>query len=191
MKRVILAVITIVMAMSVVACTVTKTESYTDENGNTTTTTTVKDKNGTETTTEVVDANGNVMEEEIVEEEPSDVDAAEPMIEAPLIKATVVIDNQSGVDVTEMYFGLDCVQTEDWGDDILGDNAPLMDGENITYPDGLTYSEDYPFWDFLVYDENGDGIVFEDIDVTVGSDPNEIVIVLSYSDEDGFFVEVK
>lgn len=180
MKKLVLVIAAVIFSLAVVGCSVTKTESYTDADGNTTTTTTVKDSSGTQTTTETTDANGQVIEEE-----------AEPAIEAELIKATLIFVNDCGVDISEMYFGIDCAATDEWGEEVLGDDAPLKDQEQITFENAFTYSDDYPFWDFLIVDENGDGLSFAGINVTTAENPEEIAIVVTRDDDGEIVVSVE
>ena len=167
-KRVAALILVAVAAFSVMGCsvekTVTKTETHTDADGNTTTTTTTKttDNNGT-TTTETTET----------------TDAAE---DSEYIVATIAFENETGVDIYELYFSVG--SNDQWGDEILGEDAPLADGEKITCPDALTYSpETGLYWDLLAADSEGASIEFEGLNLSDAADSENITIVLEYDAE--------
>ena len=167
-KRVAALILVAVAAFSVMGCsvekTVTKTETHTDADGNTTTTTTTKttDNNGT-TTTETTET----------------TDAAE---DSEYIVATIAFENETGVDIYELYFSVG--SNDQWGDEILGEDAPLADGEIITCPDALTYSpETGLYWDLLAADSEGASIEFEGLNLSDAADSENITIVLEYDAE--------
>ena len=171
-KRVAALILVAVAAFSVMGCsvekTVTKTETHTDADGNTTTTTTTKttDNNGTTTTetTETTDAETDVAED------------------SEYIVATIAFENETGVDIYELYFSVG--SNDQWGDEILGEDAPLADGEIITCPDALTYSpETGLYWDLLAADSEGASIEFEGLDLSNAADSENITIVLEYDAE--------
>lgn len=158
------------ISISVMGCstskTVTRTESHTDENGNTvtTTTTTVEDSNGTTTTTETTNSNEAAEEDEF-------------------IVATIAFENETGVDIAELYFapGSD----DQWGEEILGEYAPLADGEVLTINDALTYSvKDGLYWDLKAADREGNTIEFEGLDMSYAANAEDITIVLEYDENE-------
>ena len=167
LTKVIPTSLVVAAAFSLMGCTVTKTQTYTethtDANGNTTTysSTTVSDENGTTTTTESYS---------------SSEDEAEPEYTV----ATLHIDNESGWNFTEMYFTT--ADATEWGPEILGDDAPLADGEVITYPDALQYvdGEDGAYWSLLAVCEDGDQLSYDTIDIREASNPEDITIVIGY-----------
>lgn len=166
LTKVIPTSLVVAAAFSLMGCTVTKTQTYTethtDANGNTTTysSTTVSDENGTVTT----------------ESYSSSEDEAEPEYTV----ATLHIDNESGWNFTEMYFTT--ADATEWGPEILGDDAPLADGEVITYPDALQYvdGEDGAYWSLLAVCEDGDQLSYDTIDIREASNPEDITIVIGY-----------
>ena len=173
-KRVAALILVAVAAFSVMGCsvekTVTKTETHTDADGNTTTTTTTKttDNNGTTTTTETTD-----------ETTDAETDVAE---DDEYIVATIAFENETEVDIYELYFSVG--SNDQWGDEILGEDAPLADGEIITCPDALTYSpENGLYWDLLAADSEGATIEFEGLNLSDAADSENITIVLEYDAE--------
>ncbi len=164
LTKVIPTSLVVAAAFSLMGCTVTKTETYTethtDANGNTTTysSTTVSDENGT-TTTESYSSSDD-----------------------ELIVATLSIENESGKDFTEMYFTT--FDATEWGPEILGENAPLANGEVITYPDALTYtnSDDGAYWSLLAVGEDGEQVPFDAIDVREAADSQNVKIVINFDE---------
>ena len=167
-KKIVLTMVAMVAAVSLMGCNVTTTSTYTetttDADGNTTTTTTTT-TNG-ETTTETTESG---PEEEVEEVE----EAAET--EAELTVATITFENETDFDFAELYFALSA--SDNWGDEILGEDAPLAVGEYITYPEALTYSEDTSVWDVKAVDAEGNNIEFAEIDMTSSSDPTNIYLL--------------
>lgn len=94
------------------------------------------------------------------------------------IVATIAFENETGVDFDALYF----VESsdDDWGEDILGDKAPLADGEIITYDGGFTYSKDSIYWDASAVDSEGNSVPFDHLDMSEASDPQNITIVFEY-----------
>lgn len=170
-KKIAVIVLAVAATFSVVGCsvekTVTTTESHTDADGNTTTTTTTKttDNNGTTTTTETTESGT----EEAAEEE------------AELLVASLAFENQTDFDFAELYFSLD--GSDDWGEELLGSDAPLAVGEVITLYDALTYSPDGSVWDIKAVDAEGNSVEFDGADVTVTSNPEEVYILFTYDEE--------
>lgn len=165
-KKLFLTAVAVIMAFALMGCsvssTVTKTESHTDANGNTTTTTTT-------TTTQ----NGSKTESSstVVEEAPKPEQTV----------ATIAFRNDCEVDIYGMFFS--SAQSEDWGEDILGDNAPLENGETITYHDTFRYTPDDLLWDLVIADANGETLEFDGLNLANAENPVEIRIVLSYDAE--------
>ncbi len=165
-RKFLVLLMVVATVFSLTGCTFHKeeTNTVTDANGNTTTTTTVTDENGTTTTTTTTLAGEE--EEEVAEPEETEEDNR--------IVATIVFENSCGIDFAELHFASS--KGDDWGDDILGSNAPLRDGEVITYEDAFTYSTDDTSWDIMVYDEEGTSIEFKGIDMVNAADANNIKI---------------
>jgi len=178
MKRLALLVATALVALSITGCTTTKTVSTTDANGNTTTTTTVSDKSGETTTTEVTDAAGDTVSTETSNSE-----------ESEFITATIEFDNLTGADIQEIYFSAN--DETEWGEDILGENAPLANGEALTITDGFNYNESCLVWDMRAVDVEGTAIDFTGLDMSYAADSYSIIISLEYSEEDGYVAIVK
>ena len=165
-KKIIMTLIAAVAVFSLAGCgitsTVTKTESYTDADGNTTTTTTTTttDKSGTTTDTEVT----TTAEDE------------------EFIVATVAFANAAGFDIEELYFAPG--SNDEWGPEILGEDAPLADGEVLTCTDALTYSTvNGLYWDLLAVDAEGGTVEFESLDMSAADNPEDITITLEYDEE--------
>lgn len=176
-KKVFAFVMAAVMVFALMGCTftktVTRTETVTDANGNTTTTSTV-------TSTQ----NGKQTETTTVEQ------STEAAAEDDAIVATLAFDNQTGVSIYTMKFS--GAQSDDWGEDILGEFAPLEDGETIAFHDKFVYHADNVLWDLKIADENDNAIEFRGMDLSVAADPQNISIVLTYDAEsDGFIATVQ
>ena len=152
-------------------CTSTTTTSYTDADGNTTTT--VTDNISGETTT--------------TESSASDTEATSAE-DAGYYVADLTFNNACGVDIYELYISVS--SNDDWGDEILGDQAPLADGEYISYDQALTYDDDNLSWDLLIVDVDGESVEFDGLDVSYASDPEDISIVIE-SDDDGIIAYVE
>ena len=170
-KKIVLTMVAMVAAVSLMGCNVTTTSTYTetttDADGNTTTTTTTT-TNG-ETTTETTESGPEEEVEEVAEEE------------AELTVATITFENETDFDFAELYFALSA--SDNWGDEILGEDAPLAVGEYITYPDALTYSEENSVWDIKAVDADGNNVEFNGADMLASSDPTNIYITIEYDSE--------
>ena len=165
-KRIVVALVAAVAVVSLMGCNVTTTKTYTetttDADGNTTTTTTTT-TNG-ETTTETTEGEP----EEEVEEVESTV-------------ATIAFENETDFDFAELYFASGA--SDNWGENILGDDAPLEVGEVITYKDSFTYSADNTVWDIKAVDEEGNNVEFPGADMKAASDAENIHILFEYDEE--------
>ena len=141
--------------------TSTYTETVTDENGNTTstTTTTVRDKNGTTTTVE----------------ETSDADVEE---EITSTLATIRFDNEAQFDMNEIYFASSL--SDEWGDNILGEDDPLRDGEILSFNNCFTYSSNNTQWDLKAVDSEGAEIEFGNLELANAENPEDITICVEY-----------
>ena len=182
--KILVALVATTAAFGLVGCGVTTTEtyteSYTDENGETTTTTTttVTDENGettTETTTETT--SDEVVEDDVDEsvDEVTDEDAE-------YIVASLSIENETNFDFVEMYFTTE--DTTDWGEDTLGDDAPLAVGEVITFNDAVTYvPESGLYCDLCAVDADGSSIEFTGLDISFPEDVENIYILIEYDAE--------
>ena len=106
---------------------------------------------------------------------------AEETEEAELTVATIAFDNETNFDFAELYFSP--ADSDDWGDNILGDDAPLAVGEMITYNNALTYSEDSAVWDIKAVDADGNNVEFDGADMLTASDAENIDIVFEYDAE--------
>lgn len=176
-KKIVSAVMVVVMMFALMGCsvskTVTKTETVTDANGKTTTTTTI-----------TTNQNGEKTETTTVEE------SAEAEAEDNRTVATLAFENGTGVDIYTLKFTSS--MSDDWGDNVLGDNAPLADGETITFNNAFTYGADNVLWDLKIADENDHAIEFKELDVSQAADPEDITIVLSYdATEDAYTATVE
>ena len=168
-NKIIVTLVVALTAVSLMGCNVTTTKTYTetttDADGNTTTTTTTEttDDNGTTTTTETTETTDVAEDDEY-------------------IVATIAFENETEVDIYELYFSVG--SNDQWGDEILGEDAPLADGEKITCPDALTYSpENGLYWDLLAADSEGASIEFEGLNLGEAADSKNITIVLEYDAE--------
>ena len=164
-KKIVLTMVAMVVAVSLMGCNVTTTSTYTetttDADGNTITTTTTT-TNG-ETTTETTESSA---EEETAEAEPT--------------VATIAFANETDFDFAELYFAL--AASDNWGEDILGDDAPLAVGEVITFNE-FTYSVDDTVWNMKVVDADGNNVEFNGADMLASSDPTNIYITFVYDEE--------
>ena len=179
MKKKILSVAVIAaLVLTMAACgvtttsTTTHTETHTDANGNTTTTTTTTStQNGkTETTT-------------TVEETPA---------EKVQTVADITFQNDTGFDIVELYFSSS--DDENWSVDILEatDYGTLSDGSYVTFEKKFKYTAGHNLWDMKIVDENGDYVVFDDMDISVAADPENITFIMAYnSDSDSYSVTVE
>lgn len=165
-RRIVTTMIAMAVAVSLMGCGVTTTTTYTetttDSEGNTTTTTTTT-TNG-ETTTETTES---APEE--------DGEEAQPTV------ATIAFDNEAGFDFAELYFSSSA--SDNWGEDILGEDAPLAVGEVITFNEAFTYSADNTVWDIMAVDSEGNSVEFNGADMTAASDPTNIYILFEYDEE--------
>lgn len=180
-SKIVPMMLVVATAFTLMGCNVTKTvtytETHTDANGNTesTTTTTVEDSNGKTTTTETT--NSAESEVEPVEDVAEDINS-----EPEYIVATISFDNEAGFDIAEMYFSPGT--SDNWGDEILGEYAPLNDGVEITFHDALTYSENSLQWELLVADSEGSTVEFSGLDMSYAEDPENIIILLEYDEDE-------
>lgn len=164
-KRVLSTMLAMVAVVSLVGCNVTTTSTYTetttDADGNTTTTTTTT-TNG-ETTTETTESGPEEAEED------------------DLLVATLAFENQTDFDFAELYFSL--ADSDSWGEELLGSDAPLAVGEVITFPEALTYSAGGSVWDIKAVDAEGNSVEFNGADMAVASNPEDICILFTYDEE--------
>lgn len=160
-KRLLVTFAAAVVAVSLMGCnvttTTTKTYTETDADGNTTTTTTTT-TNG-ETTTETTQS-GPATDE----------------VEKTV--ATIAFENVTDFDFAALYFSSGA--SDNWGEDILGDDAPLAVGEVITFPEMFTYSADNTVWDIKAEDAEGNNVEFNGADMAAAADPTNITIVFTY-----------
>lgn len=170
-NKIVATLVAAVVAVSVMGCGVTTTTTYTetttDADGNTTTTTTTT-KDG-ETTTETTTETAEEVAEEATEEATEEVEST---------VATIAFDNQTDFDFAELYFS--SAASDNWGDNILGSDAPLAVGETITYNDCFTYSADNTVWDIQIVDTEGNSVDFTGADMLAASDPEDIYILFTY-----------
>lgn len=154
-----------------ITTTTTYTETVTDEYGNTTstTTTTVKDENGTSTTVvETSDADEMTEEEEITS-----------------TLASIHFDNETQFDMNEIYFA--STLSDEWGNNILGDDDPLCDGEVLSFNNGFTYSSNNTQWDLKAVDAEGAEIEFSGLELANAENPEDITICVEYNaDSDSY-----
>ena len=79
--------------------------------------------------------------------------------------ATLVIENRAQASFTKIYFNT--ADQETWGDEVLGKDSPLENGEYVTYKNALKYSNKSTIWDLKIVDENGRESEFDDLDLSV------------------------
>lgn len=171
--KILVALLAATTTFGLVGCNVTTTqtytESHTDADGNTvtTTTTTTTDENGTTTETTTSD---EPLEDEEVDEE------------VEYINASLTIENESNFDFAELYFTAEA--DDDWGEDILGDDAPLAVGEKITFDDAITYAPGVGFnCDLRAVDADGNSLDFNGLDVSQPEDAESIYLLIEYDEE--------
>lgn len=176
-KRILSIVLVALMVLSLAACgvsytsTSTTTETHTDANGNTTTTTTTttNDNGKTETTTTVEETTADSK-----------------------IVADLTFSNDAGFDLTGLYFSSSDDDT--WSENILEASGygTLEDGYYVTFEKSFTYSADSVLWDMKIEDADGNYVQFEDIDISVGADPENITLAITYDAvEDSYTVTVE
>ena len=131
----------------------------------TTKTVTVTDENGNTTTTETINGQESVFYEKV------------PML----------ISNELGCDLSEVYMCLS--DAEEWGDNFVPEGSlfpadKTLNGINLTYSEGDTIN-------VLVYDENGEDLEFEDIDLSP-AEGKAFALILEYDeDEESYFAYVE
>ena len=165
MKSMIRLAAALMLAGTMAGCTVTttvtetSTSTTTDTDGKTTTTTTttVTENGKTTTTTETITS--GVEDEEDV------------------IKATLTIDNETGMEFTGMYFVPS--DREDWGDNLLDEGEVFADDTYISFINGLSYNDTALMWDLRVELDGGLFAEFEGIDLSASGDPENIEILLT------------
>ena len=166
MKKIVLTVAAVVLALAMTGCsfTVTKTETSTDANGKTTThTSTTTNQNGKITTSETVEV----------------IEATEAQPEK--IVATIAFDNRTGLTLSGLY--LSSANDDNWGANILEGSDPLEDGYTITITDGLTYAPNNPVCDLKLEDPDGRSVDFRGLDISLAADSHNITIVMTYDAE--------
>ena len=170
-------IMAVIFVMGMAGCSVksttTNTTTTVDADGNTVTTTTTTSKD-----------NGRVTEStETTEETGENAESTEEYYTAELH-----IVNESGVDFYEMY----CASNDDesWGDEVLGENSPLCDGERLNCHE-FKYSDDYMVWDFMFVDENDGELSFEAVDFEAASDPYDITLTIECDEDDVFNIIVE
>ena len=162
MKRILAAILlTAALAGCTVTTTKTSTSSTTDANGNTTSTTTTVTTGNNGTTSETT--------------------------ETVSYEANMSFVNDSGYAFEELY--LTEADAETWGDELLGDNAPLASGEYINGT--FRYDTDNMIWDLRFIDEDGDDVTVEGIDFGAVEDPQNITITITIDDEGYYTANVK
>lgn len=149
------------IALMIVACTM----ALSLVGCTTTKTVTVTDENGNTVTTETVNGQETVYYEKV------------PML----------IANELDADLAEVYL---CISgSENWGDNIVPEgevfpNERTINGLNVTYYEGDTM-------DVLLYDENGENLEIDDIDLSP-AEGKAFALVLEYDeDEESYFAYVE
>lgn len=168
-KRFACIVLAAVMVLSLMGCTVTKTETrtevVTDASGKTTT-----------TTTTITNENGKVTEKtETLEEDPTE--------QGPIV-ATITFVNETGEDIYGLYFT--SAKSDSWGGNALGDDI-MEDGDFVRFDNALTYTLDEALWDLKTVDKDGNTLEFNDLDMTLAADPTNIGILLTSDPEAGTY----
>ena len=167
LTKVITLVIVVVLAFALAGChvtyTTTNTETTTDANGNTTstTTTTVNDNGNITTTTTTTDGTEEVEETEH--------------------KLPFTFKNESPFDVKELYLSRN--DDEYWGEEMLGEYAPVKAGDSITF--NIIFDETPQAVDIKIVLDVNDGIPVEwtDFDFEDSNDYDNFTITFTYDEE--------
>lgn len=103
--------------------------------------------------------------------------------------ASIAFVNETGADFYQIYFASSA--SDQWGEEWLGDTAPLEDGYTLTVSGRLKYTADDTSWDLLICDAEGNTLQWDCLDLTYASNPKEIVIDLYYNaDRDTYVANV-
>lgn len=164
-KKIVLAVIAVVTALAMTGCTftstTTRTETHTDANGKTTT-----------TTSTVTNQNGKITESSsTVVEEPTQDNAH---------VATVAVANQTGLTISGLYFVSE--KEDSWGDELMGEYAPLEADETITFHNRFRYTDDDASWALAIVID-GNSVEFRELNLTKAANAEDIKLVLTYDAE--------
>ena len=199
-KTIAIALASALLLAALTAChlnvTATNTDTHTDANGNTTTTTTVT-TNGKTTTTTTTETAASTASEETTAEESTEAaeettaeeteEETEAETEAELIEADMLFENNSGVDIYELYFAES--SADNWGDELLGGAAPMVDGESLNGT--FRYHADSTLWDLRFVDADGNEIIFEQLDFSLAEDPEDVTISITADPEsDGYLATI-
>lgn len=184
-KKFVLSVIAIMLvAAALVGCTVTTSSSKTES----TVTTSVEKSNG-----EAAAKSGTQIGAKVGTDAASKSTAGAVSDKAGLNKlnsATIAFVNECGVDLHQLFFASSA--SDQWGDEWLGDSAPLEDGYTITFEGKFKYAANDTKWDMMVADSQGETLQFSGIDVTKVDNPKELTIILFYNDaEDTYTITVQ
>ena len=155
------------------------TTSVTDENGNTTTTTTttstVDGKTETTQTTETTNADSDDGSATIADDDDE-------------VMSDIAFSNETTVDIYGLYFS--ATDLDEWGDNLVDPDDPLLDGYTVTYHEALLYDPDVK-WDLLAVDSEDGEIEFNDLDLSQVSDSTNITITLMLEDDGTFTATVE
>ena len=159
-----------VAMLALVGCEVTKTESVTDENGNTTTTTTTTENGKTTTTTETTSADDDMEGYELVDQ-----------IEG----ADLAIINDTDADIEAIY--LCRSDYEEWGDSIL--DSTLASGDAYSLDAAFTYTPGYT-WDIEIETADGEVLDVAGLDLAACDDPESVNFDLYIADDGSLAADV-
>ena len=184
-KKIVAVILATVAAFAVMGCsveknfTVTETHTETDANGNTITTTTTN-HNGevtTETTSTTADKSMASNEEEIEVEE---INADDPVV---FEKIPVIIENNMDWDIASIK--LKMADSDEWSDNFL-EKDQWLDHDQAVRGIVLTYTDEERFIDLDVADSDGNGIVFDDLEMPT-EEVDKITISLVYDEVDNVY----
>ena len=161
--KILVGLMTVAM-LALVGCEVTKTESVTDENGNTTTTTTTTENGKTTTTTETTSADDDMEGYELVDQ----------------VTADLAVLNSTDSVFTGIY--LTRSDYDEWGDNII-DGDTLATDEMITMEGGISYTPGYS-WDAEVETDAGETLDVAGLDFSSCDNPESVTIEF-YTADDG------
>lgn len=166
MKKIVLALTVIAIAVSLMGCSVSKT---------TTTTHTVTDANGNTTTTTTITTNQNGEVSETTTVETGTADSEE-------IRITLSVQNDCGVSAQELYIARS--DSDEWGEERLGDLAPLNTDEVIHFNNFLLNDANDVLWDLQFVDDEGEELNFAKVNISAAENPEDVTLILWYDESD-------
>lgn len=115
------------------------------------------------TTVAVPETEETTTAEAVTEEETTEASVAGRVSESQeYYSQDVYILNGTGVGITELYFSLS--EEDNWGEDLLAGQS-FEDGKTMEFTTDEVGTED-TMWDILAIDEDGDELVFTDVNLS-------------------------